>query len=93
MKDKNKAISEKNVLATKEDMYQLEVKMSEMKTEFIKWMFIFWKGQIVVTLGIVYFRAQKKYLNTIEIPAAMWGFFMLSCHCGRNAVKRCNPQQ
>ena len=47
---------EKNVLATKEDIYKLEVKMSEMKSEIIKWMFIFWIGQIAVTLGIVYFR-------------------------------------
>ena len=47
---------EKNVLATKQDIYKLEVKMSEMKSEIIKWMFIFWIGQIAVTLAIVYFR-------------------------------------
>lgn len=57
MKDKNKTISEKNVLATKEDIYKLEVKMSEMKSEIIKWIFIFCIVQIEVTLGIVYFRA------------------------------------
>jgi hypothetical protein len=44
---------EKNVLATKQDIYKLEVKMSEMKSEIIKWMFIFWIGQIAVTLAII----------------------------------------
>ena len=49
-------LKKKKMLATKEDIYKLKVKMSEMKAEIIKWMFIFWIGQIVVTLGIVYFR-------------------------------------
>lgn len=47
---------EKSILATKEDIYELEVKMSEMKSDIIKWMFIFWIGQIAVTLGTVYCR-------------------------------------
>ena len=47
---------EKDVLATKEDLYKLEVKISASKSEIIKWMFIFWIGQIAVTLGIVYYR-------------------------------------
>ena len=40
---------EKDVLATKEDL-------ANAKSDIIKWMFIFWIGQIAVTLGIVYFR-------------------------------------
>ncbi|WP_310380994.1 hypothetical protein [Flavobacterium sp.] len=40
---------EKDVLATKEDL-------ANVKSDIIKWMFIFWIGQIAVTLGIVYFR-------------------------------------
>lgn len=40
---------EKDILATKVDL-------AEAKSDIIKWMFIFWIGQIVVTLGIVYFR-------------------------------------
>ncbi len=40
---------EKDVLATKEDL-------ANTKSDIIKWMFIFWIGQIAVTLGIVYFR-------------------------------------
>ncbi len=47
---------EKDVLATKEDLYKLEIKISESKSDIIKWMFIFWIGQIAVTLGIVYYR-------------------------------------
>jgi hypothetical protein len=41
---------EKDVLATKEDLVNV-------KSDIIKWMFIFWIGQIAVTLGIVYFRS------------------------------------
>ncbi len=40
---------QKDVLATKVDL-------AESKSDIIKWMFIFWIGQIAVTLGIVYYR-------------------------------------
>lgn len=40
---------EKDVLATKVDL-------AEAKSDIIKWMFIFWIGQVAVTLGIIYFR-------------------------------------
>ena len=40
---------EKDVLATKVDL-------AEAKSDIIKWMFIFWIGQIAVTLGVIYFR-------------------------------------
>ncbi len=40
---------EKDILATKIDL-------AETKSDIVKWMFIFWIGQIAVTLGIVYFR-------------------------------------
>lgn len=43
-------VKEKNILATKVDL-------AEMKAEIIKWMFIFWIGQIAVTLAIVFFRS------------------------------------
>ena len=55
-KIENSFEKQKDVLATKEDLYKLEVKISESKSEIIKWMFIFWIGQIAVTLGIVYYR-------------------------------------
>jgi outer membrane murein-binding lipoprotein Lpp len=37
---------------------QLEVKISEVKSDIIKWMFIFWAGQIVVLIAIlqIFFR-------------------------------------
>lgn len=40
---------EKDILATKIDL-------ADVKADIIKWMFIFWIGQIAVTLAIVYFR-------------------------------------
>ncbi len=40
---------QKDVLATKVDL-------AESKSDIIKWMFIFWIGQIAVSLGIVYYR-------------------------------------
>ena len=55
-KVENSIKKEKDVLTTKEDLFKLEVKLSETKSEIIKWMFIFWVGQIAVTLAIVYYR-------------------------------------
>lgn len=40
---------EKDIIATKVDL-------AEVKADIIKWMFIFWIGQIAVTLAIIYFR-------------------------------------
>ena len=49
-----------NVLATKGDiaelkveMSKLEVKIADSKAEMIKWMFIFWIGQVAVTVGFL----------------------------------------
>ena len=49
-----------NVLATKGDiaelkveMSNLEVKIADSKAEMIKWMFIFWIGQVAVTVGFL----------------------------------------
>lgn len=50
MKDERTFDKENDVLATKEDL-------ANVKSDIIKWMFIFWIGQIAVTLGIVYFRS------------------------------------
>lgn len=47
---RGKRDKEKDVLATKEDL-------ANVKSDIIKWMFIFWIGQIAVTLGIIYFRS------------------------------------
>jgi len=46
----------KQTLATKEDFARLDIKIAETKAELIKWMFIFWIGQITVIAGLlVYF--------------------------------------
>ena len=43
----------KEVLAMKGDFAQLRVEIKEQKSEIIKWMFIFWVGQIAATIGII----------------------------------------
>ncbi len=45
----------KGILATKEDIARLDIKISETKTEIIKWMFIFWVGQLATFIAIVKF--------------------------------------
>ena len=45
------------MLATKDDLHKevrnLELKISQSKVEVIKWMFIFWVGQVVATFGFI----------------------------------------
>jgi hypothetical protein len=56
-KIKDELEAQSNVLATKQDLASLELKLSEKigdtRTEMIKWMFIFWVGQIAVTFGFI----------------------------------------
>jgi hypothetical protein len=63
-KIKDEVQTQSNVLATKKDMALLkedlaavELKLSERigdtRTEMIKWMFIFWIGQVAVTFGFI----------------------------------------
>jgi len=40
-------------LATKEDIANVRKEASENKSETIKWMFIFWIGQVAATLAII----------------------------------------
>ena len=42
-------------LMTKEDGAKLRVEIAESKTEVIKWMFLFWIGQMAATAAIVKF--------------------------------------
>jgi hypothetical protein len=56
MRDNKNFDIEKNVLATKQDILDTLILMQNQKSDIIKWMFIFWIGQIAVTLGIVYCR-------------------------------------
>ena len=48
-----------NILATKDDISKLEVKIVEAKSEIIKWMFIFWIGQVAVTVGLIMIYLKK----------------------------------
>lgn len=48
----------KDVLATKQDIANLEVKIEAVKSEIIKWMFLFWIGQLASLIAIlqIFFR-------------------------------------
>ena len=46
-------------LATKDDIANVRKEISEAKTENIKWMFIFWLGQIGAMLAIVLLFVKK----------------------------------
>ena len=41
-------------LATKDDIANVRKEISEAKADTIKWMFIFWIGQIATILGIIF---------------------------------------
>lgn len=49
----NKFEIQKETLASKDDIYKLDTKISETKSEIIKWMFIFWAGQLAATFGFI----------------------------------------
>ena len=55
----NKFSSEKDRLATKEDLAKelgtIRKEIAESKADIIKWMFLFWIGQIAVTIGIIFY--------------------------------------
>ena len=44
----------KDVLSTKEDMRELLKKIADTKADILKWMFIFWIGQLVATAGLLF---------------------------------------
>jgi energy-converting hydrogenase A subunit M len=47
--------AQKDILATKQDMSSMQSKIAETKSDLIKWMFVFWMGQILALLAIVNF--------------------------------------
>ncbi|MGI4021011.1 MAG: hypothetical protein ACRYFA_05855 [Janthinobacterium lividum] len=56
----------KDVLATKQDINNLKLEMGELRTEManhkaeiIKWMFIFWIGQLAAMIAIAEFLIKK----------------------------------
>jgi len=59
-KIKDEVKTQSNTLATKEDIALLkqdinnvELKIAETRADMIKWMFIFWIGQVAVTFGFI----------------------------------------
>jgi hypothetical protein len=57
-KAEKKLQEKKDILATKLDVEELRTEMQKMKAEIIKWMFIFWAGQIGALIAIlqIFFR-------------------------------------
>lgn len=41
------------ILATKEDVARTDTKIETSKVELIKWMFVFWVGQVITTFGFI----------------------------------------
>ena len=41
-------------VATKDDLRKLEIKMEQVKSELIKWMFIFWIGQFASITAVLF---------------------------------------
>lgn len=52
-KIKDEYDSKSEIIATKEDLAKLEIKIAESKADTIKWMFIFWIGQVIATFGFI----------------------------------------
>lgn len=46
---------QKEILASKSDIADVKQEVSNVKADLIKWMFIFWIGQILAVLAIVNF--------------------------------------
>ncbi len=58
-KAEEKYSQKKDVLAAKEDIGIVRKEIAEAKSDTIKWMFIFWIGQLAATAGIIF-----AFLNT-----------------------------
>ncbi len=44
---------QKDVLATKKDIHELDLKIEHVRAELIKWMFIFWIGQLAAIFTMI----------------------------------------
>jgi hypothetical protein len=54
VQDSSKLLATKlDLNALKEDIVDLRVSIASTKAELIKWMFIFWIGQVAVTFGFI----------------------------------------
>ena len=57
--------NKKEILATKEDIANTKEALANTKADIIKWMFIFYIGQIAVTVGIILMFIKNKELIII----------------------------
>ncbi len=53
MKAEQKITEKKDIFMTKDDKVELVTRIETAKSDTIKWMFIFWIGQLAATAGIV----------------------------------------
>jgi hypothetical protein len=58
-KAEQKYIENKDVLTTKEDIGQLKKEIEASKSDIIKWMFIFWIGQMAAIFGLIILYLKK----------------------------------
>ena len=52
-KIKEELENKSNVLATKSDVANLELKIADSRADTIKWMFIFWIGQMAANFALI----------------------------------------
>jgi hypothetical protein len=52
-KIKEEVQAQSNVLATKQDFVNLKQDICDTRADMIKWMFIFWIGQVAATFGFI----------------------------------------
>lgn len=52
-KVKSELKEDMNSFATKEDVHLLELKIEKVRSDLIRWMFIFWIGQVSVTIALI----------------------------------------
>ena len=53
-KAEEKIGQKKDVFLTKEDKVEMITRIESVKSDMIKWMFIFWMGQLAATAGIMF---------------------------------------
>ncbi|MDQ6761383.1 MAG: hypothetical protein M3015_02010 [Bacteroidota bacterium] len=54
LKTEEKIVQKKDIFMTKDDKLELVSRIETSKTDTIKWMFIFWIGQLAAVAGILF---------------------------------------
>ena len=58
-KIKEEFSSKSSFFATKEDVARLDIKIGEIKSDLIKWMFLFWIAQVAITFALILLFVKK----------------------------------